>query len=83
MNTFKRLLSQSASILTGMFIGILVIGCGLAAPGILNDTAAGSGPDINMVKAQPAISDARNTPVVRAAQRVGPAVVGIANKGYI
>ncbi len=29
------------------------------------------------------ISEARNTPVVRAAQTVGPAVVGITNKGYV
>ncbi len=29
------------------------------------------------------VSEARNTPVVRAAQTVGPAVVGITNKGYV
>jgi serine protease Do len=29
------------------------------------------------------VSEARNTPVVRAAQSVGPAVVGITNKGYV
>jgi len=28
------------------------------------------------------VSDARNTPIVRAAQAVGPTVVGITNKGY-
>ena len=86
MNVLKRLLSQSASILTGMLIGIFVIGCGLAAPGIIdsmNNSAAGSGQEMNKAKAQSAISDARNTPVVRAAQKVTPAVVGIANKGYI
>ncbi|MDR3349423.1 MAG: trypsin-like peptidase domain-containing protein [Acidaminococcales bacterium] len=83
MNALKRLLSQSASILTGMAIGVFVLGCGLAAPGIINNNAAGYGQDINSAKAQPSISAARNTPVVRAAQRVAPAVVGIANKGYI
>lgn len=29
------------------------------------------------------VSEARNTPVVRAAQAVGPAVVGITNKGFV
>ncbi len=29
------------------------------------------------------MSEARNTPIVRAAQAVGPAVVGITNKGYV
>ncbi len=29
------------------------------------------------------VSEARNTPIVRAAQTVGPAVVGITNKGYV
>lgn len=32
--------------------------------------------------AQAQVSDARNTPLVRAAQAVGPAVVGITNKAY-
>lgn len=32
--------------------------------------------------AQAQVSDARNTPIVRAAQAVGPAVVGITNKAY-
>lgn len=32
--------------------------------------------------AQAGVSDARNTPIVRAAQAVGPAVVGITNKAY-
>lgn len=32
--------------------------------------------------AQAKVSDARNTPIVRAAQAVGPAVVGITNKAY-
>ena len=32
--------------------------------------------------AKAAVSEARNTPIVRAAQAVGPAVVGISNKAY-
>jgi serine protease Do len=39
-------------------------------------------PLFNAPTAQAGVSDARNTPVVRAAKAVGPAVVGIANKGY-
>lgn len=29
------------------------------------------------------MSDARNTPIVKAARAVGPAVVGITNKAYV
>ena len=31
----------------------------------------------------PAFPDARNTPIVAAAKKVGPAVVGITNKAYV
>ena len=34
-------------------------------------------------KARAALSEARNTPIVRAAQMVGPSVVGITNKAYV
>ncbi|MCE5286058.1 MAG: trypsin-like peptidase domain-containing protein [Pelosinus sp.] len=39
-------------------------------------------PLFNAPAAQAGVSDARNTPIVRAAKAAGPAVVGIANKGY-
>jgi serine protease Do len=39
-------------------------------------------PLFNAPVAQAGVSEARNTPIVRAAKAVGPAVVGIANKGY-
>ena len=34
-------------------------------------------------KQEQQLSSARNTPIVRAAKKVGPAVVGITNKGYV
>lgn len=37
---------------------------------------------VQTTNAQAKVSDARNTPLVRAAQAVGPAVVGITNKAY-
>ncbi|EAX48392.1 peptidase S1 and S6, chymotrypsin/Hap [Thermosinus carboxydivorans Nor1] len=39
-------------------------------------------PSLQPPAAQAQLSDARNTPIVRAAQAVGPAVVGITNKAY-
>lgn len=39
-------------------------------------------PLFNTPSAQAGVSEARSTPIVRAAKAVGPAVVGIANKGF-
>lgn len=39
-------------------------------------------PGLQQPTANVQVSDARNTPIVRAAQAVGPAVVGITNKAY-
>ena len=39
--------------------------------------------DVTAPTAQAALSEARNTPIVRAAQIVGPSVVGITNKAYV
>ncbi|MBC8015516.1 MAG: trypsin-like peptidase domain-containing protein [Sporomusaceae bacterium] len=63
--------------------GGLVLGCSnqfIAKPTQQNTT-----PMQNLLQsptAQAQVSDARNTPIVRAAQAVGPAVVGITNKAY-
>lgn len=63
--------------------GSLVLGYGgkfLAKP-----TQQNTMPMENLLQAptaQAQVSDARNTPIVRAAQAVGPAVVGITNKAY-
>ena len=57
--------------------GILLGGCG-------NDTSTSSSSTTPVAESTPkstaSISDARNTPVVQAAKKVGPAVVGITNK---
>lgn len=37
----------------------------------------------NQIKNEQKISEARNTPIVSAAKKVGPAVVGITNKAYV
>ncbi len=42
----------------------------------------GQVPGLKPPSAKASVSEARNTPVVRAAQAVGPAVVGITNKAY-
>jgi serine protease Do len=47
-----------------------------------NQNAPLQNPLFTTPTAQAQVSDARNTPTVRAAKAVGPAVVGIANKGY-
>ena len=69
--------------------GLHIFMCGLFGAAIL--IAAGCGD--NKTKAAPAkekpvvveqqVSSARNTPIVAAAKKVGPAVVGITNKAYV
>lgn len=63
--------------------GLIVVGYGgkfLAKPTPQNITSIDN--LIQTPVAQAQVSDARNTPLVRAAQAVGPAVVGITNKAY-
>ena len=62
-----------------VFGAVLVTGCTSSAA---NETkSSGSGiPETTAAKAHGTLSEARNTPVVRAAETVGPAVVGITNK---
>ncbi|MDU4961984.1 MAG: trypsin-like peptidase domain-containing protein [Sporomusaceae bacterium] len=63
--------------IVGAFVGgSLVVGCAGPAP---------ANPKSQLLKpntAEASISDARNTPIVRAAQKISPAVVGISNKAY-
>ena len=74
----KSIWKKSANIFVCGLLGaaILVAGCGD------NKTSAA-------VKDKPAaateqqLSNARNTPIVMAAKKVGPAVVGITNKAYV
>lgn len=45
--------------------------------------SSGSVPNLKQPAANTQVSEARNTSIVRAAQAVGPAVVGITNKSYV
>ncbi len=76
----QRVFSHTVVGLLGIIMGIVLLGCGLGLP----DTVKPPNKDFKAGNAAPAgLSDARNTPVVRAAQTVGPAVIGINNKGYV
>ena len=56
---------------------VLLGGCGVG------NTAEKQKEAVPAAKQEVRLSDARNTPVVVAAQKVGPAVVGITNKAYV
>ena len=56
---------------------VLLGGCGVGNTAEKQKEAAPA------AKQEVRLSDARNTPVVVAAQKVGPAVVGITNKAYV
>ncbi|MGN0949650.1 MAG: S1C family serine protease [Mitsuokella sp.] len=58
----------------------LLVAAAFAASAV---TFAGSSADVSAEPAANAISAARNTPVVQAAKKVGPAVVGITNKAVV
>ncbi len=59
---------------------VLLGGCGI---GNTAETAKQAETPAAAAKQEVKLSDARNTPVVVAAQKVGPAVVGITNKAYV
>ncbi|QDR82745.1 S1C family serine protease [Sporomusa termitida] len=85
MKWFRKITPYIAVSLISMIIGaILVVGCaGTAADKIKKpDTAGSPFQALQPPTAQASLSDARNTPIVRAAQSVGPAVVGITNKAF-
>lgn len=72
---YRRLAPYFLVAVIGALIGgSLVVGC------------AGPSPKQNSLlkpnTVEASISDARNTPIVRAAQKISPAVVGITNKGF-
>jgi serine protease Do len=80
---YKRLAPYFLVAVVGALIGgSLVLGYG--AP-LFKPTTQAQLPQNTILPpvAQAQASEARNTPVVRAAQSVGPAVVGITNKGYV
>jgi len=81
----KKYFSQTLSFLAGalVIITIVVAGCSLGASDSNKGALKNSPNTDKVVQATPPkgpVSDARNTPVVRAAKAVGPAVVGITNK---
>ena len=79
----KRVASYGIVALVGIVLGAsLMVGCNgqsLAKP---NPQSVSQIANLNNQKSMAGVSDARNTPIVRAAQAVAPAVVGITNKAY-
>lgn len=74
----KGIWKKSANILVCGLLGaaILVAGCG-------DNKTSAAVKEKPAVKTEQQLSAARNTPIVAAAKKVGPAVVGITNKAYV
>lgn len=74
----KSIWKKSANIFVCGLLGaaILVAGCG-------DNKTSAAVHDKPAVKTEQQLSAARNTPIVAAAKKVGPAVVGITNKAYV
>lgn len=74
-----------AAVIGALLGGSLVLGYGgdlIQKKTPLAQNSPLKNPLFNTPTAQAGVSDARNTPIVRAAKIAGPAVVGIANKGF-
>ena len=77
-NWYRRLAPYFLVAVIGALIGgSLVVGC--IGPIATKPTPQGL---LTPNTAEASVSDARNTPIVRAAQKISPAVVGITNKGF-
>nr|WP_092073344.1 trypsin-like peptidase domain-containing protein [Dendrosporobacter quercicolus]NSL48897.1 trypsin-like peptidase domain-containing protein [Dendrosporobacter quercicolus DSM 1736]SDM49568.1 serine protease Do [Dendrosporobacter quercicolus] len=79
---YKKMAPYLIVLLIGTLLGGLIAGCSgnqLAKPAPKNVSFI---PNLQQPAQADSLSDARNTPVVRAAQTVSPAVVGITNKAY-
>lgn len=74
----KSIWKKSANIFVCGLLGaaILVAGCG-------DNKTSAAVHDKPAVKTEQQLSASRNTPIVAAAKKVGPAVVGITNKAYV
>ena len=74
----KSIWKKSANIFICGLVGaaILMAGCG-------DSKTSAAVKDKPAVKTEQQLSAARNTPIVAAAKKVGPAVVGITNKAYV
>lgn len=76
---FKRIAPYIIVAAISMMLGSTLTGCTpFFSQNSPNPLPNGLQPPV----AKAAVSEARNTPIVRAAQAVGPAVVGITNKAY-
>lgn len=76
---FKRIAPYIIVAAISVLLGSTLTGCSsLFSKNPPNSMPNGLQPPV----AKAAVSEARNTPIVRAAQAVGPAVVGITNKAY-
>ncbi|WP_182186888.1 S1C family serine protease [Pectinatus frisingensis] len=78
---YKSYLSHGVSFLAGILVVAIVLLAGCSLGTAKNGSPSSSGTASQMAQtASGPVSDARNTPIVRAAKAVGPAVVGITNK---
>lgn len=79
----KSIFRHTASVLAGILLGVMLVagGCSL----VKQEPFAKVVPNRTVTtKATAAtLSDARNTPIAKAAKKVGPAVVGITNKALV
>lgn len=78
VSTKKRVKILAALVFA--FSAIVFSGCSASTAGTNSGSGAASAPAAQVQQATEKLSAARNTPVVRAAQAVGPTVVGITNK---
>ena len=79
MNSQSKFYQRKGPILTAAAVLALLIilgGCSMGTAADSRSTVTNPAQTVNISN----VSDARNTPVVRAAKAVGPAVVGITNK---
>lgn len=80
MLVYRKIVSYGATLCIGLLVGaVFFSGCMGTAGEKQNSKAQAAEQNLQTPSGGP-VSDARNTPVVRAAQTVGPAVVGITNK---
>lgn len=79
----KKHFSKMLSVLLGITLGMLLVLCGCTMTtkkeAAKDAVAATKGPDTKVETS----SNVRNTPIVLAAKKVGPTVVGITNKAFV
>ena len=80
MKKWMKSWKPCVSALMGILVAGTVFFTGCVSSNATQASSTGSGDGIPSAASTENVSDARNTPVVRAAKAVGPAVVGITNK---